>query len=170
MEHPFLPSPTVLFLLRSLLRAQIPFLYIFHYLFRRLITLFLGLCCNQLRMLFDLSPSSSSSKMPSSSLSSSSTPIFSSYPYSPPSSSPKSPSSSSVIFLPQRPLHRLRRRLSFIIPILSPSSLSTSSSPSSYIILLHSRVFHHYPSDISTIVWGYSLSPLRVKPNALIHR
>jgi len=117
MENRFLHSPTALFLLRSFLRAQILFLIIFHYPVCRSITLFLGLRCNQLRMLFDLSPSSSSSKMPSSSLSSSLTPITSSYPYSPPSSSPKSPSSSSVIFLSQRPLHRLRRRLSFIIPI-----------------------------------------------------
>ena len=117
MEHLFLFPQSHFPFFEAFWERRIPFLYIFHYPFRWLITLFLGLRCSQLKIIFDLSQSLSSSKMPSSSLSSSSTPISSSYPHSPPSSSPKSPSSSSVIFLPQRPLHRLRRRLSFIIPI-----------------------------------------------------
>jgi len=130
MEHPFLLSPTVLSLSsKPFCEHRSHFSISSITLFRRLITLFLGFLCNQLKTLFDLSPSSSSSKMPSSS---SSTPISSSYPYSPPSSLPKSPSSSSVIFLPQRPLHRLRRRLSFIIPHSSPFSGPFSQTSSDF--------------------------------------
>jgi hypothetical protein len=64
-----------------------------------------------------------------------------------------------VVFLLQCPIHRLRRHLFFIIPILSPSSLSSSFSPPSYIILLHSRVLQHYSDYISTI-FGTILSSL----------
>ena len=168
MEHPFLLSPTVLAFLRSLLRAQIPLSrHLPLPLFHQLITPLLGLPCNQPKMLFDLSPPSSSSKMPSSSWSASSTPIssalfaFSVVAYDKIAFF----FFFEVVFLLQRSLHRPRHRLYSIIPMIFSSSSSFSSyskQQSSNIIPFIFELYFNYFRD-------YSLFSLRVKSNALFH-